>query len=134
MEHWTANYINRKYVPETYDCVGFVEQVMLERFSKTINMEAYRPSKEKARAKVMERAILTNIDRIAVPSDKREEGMGVLMIGAGSLDHIGILVYPARPTVPYVLHNFIRARHSVMTKVNELCQFGLKVEGYYEWI
>ena len=129
--HWSTPYIGRVYRAGVFDCLHLVELVQREVFGRAVDLPKDRPGGTSAR--VMGEQIREHLPRFArvVHSDAAAEGDLVLMIGAGYLDHIGVLVLQGGER--WVLHNFIRARQVVLHRLRDLGQWGLTVEGVYQW-
>lgn len=126
---WPAGYIGLPYRVGEFDCAHLVERVEREVFGRAIDLPKDRISD---RAREFSRQIGAHLPAFARRSDAPAEGDLVLMVGAGWLDHIGVLVREAGEQ--WVLHNFIRARSVVLHRVRDLPRHGLTFEGVYTWI
>jgi len=145
--HWSEGYIGLPYIPGAHDCAHLVERVQREIFGRAVAVPAERAGwrSRELSAQIAEAA--PGLARRRADPDTAHDGDPVLMIGAGRLNHIGVLVTPlgqpvaVQPTALRdavaecsVLHNFIRARQVVLTRVRDLPRWGLELEGVYAWL
>ncbi len=79
----------------------------------------------------MSKIISSNLDDYATPTEDPIEGDGVLMIGRGRTNHIGIVCFINKQL--YILHAMRNAKITVLHQLIELKHSGLIVEGYYKW-
>jgi len=128
-EHWAIAYVGRSYDKAGFDCAHLVELVLREQFGRQVRLPTDRP--ESNRARDMSTQIRCRLEEFAQISTNPAEGDGVLMIGAGYINHIG--VYCLISGRPYVLHNFINARQVCLHSWSELESWGMCVEGIYRW-
>lgn len=130
-QHWTAGYIGLPYIPGVADCAHLVERVQREVFGRELRLPADRPG---WRSRDLSDAIVAAqpdyADRRARAADA-QEGDAVLMVGAGRLNHLGVLVLMGAER--HVLHAFVRCRQVVLHRERELERWGLAIEGYYAW-
>jgi len=158
--HWSEGYIGLPYIPGAHDCAHLVERVQREIFGRAVAVPAERSGwrSRELSAQIAEAAPGLARRRTGEPQawdpravlqeqDDACDGDPVLMIGAGRLNHIGVLVTPlgqpvaVQPTALResvaecsVLHNFVRARQVVLTRVRDLPRWGLELEGVYAWL
>lgn len=125
---WPGNYIGMPYAVGRFDCAHLVEQVQREVFGRAIDLPKDRVSD---RARDFSAQIGQHLPAFATVSATPAEGDLVLMVGAGWLNHIGVLVREAGED--WVLHNFIRARAVVLHRLRDLPRHGLALEGVYKW-
>ncbi len=145
--HWSEGYVGLPYIPGAHDCAHLVERVQREVFGRAVALPTDRAGwrSRELSAQISEAA--PGLARRRVDLDTAHDGDPVLMIGAGRLNHIGVLVTPfgqpvaVQPTALRdsvaecsVLHNFIRARQVVLTRVRDLPRWGLELEGVYAWL
>lgn len=125
--HWSDAYIGREYIPGTMDCAVLAETVSREVFGRDVML----PGERAHGLRGLTAQIEALKDDLAEPVTAPEDGDAVLMIGRGSLDHIG--VYCLIDGVPYVLHAMRNAGQVVRHRLRELGGLGLRVEGYYRF-
>ncbi|MCE5182349.1 MAG: NlpC/P60 family protein [Betaproteobacteria bacterium] len=128
MAHWSDKYVGRPYIEGEQDCAVLAEDVQREEFGRQISL----PTERAAGLRGLSRQIESLKLDYAVPTDTPAEGDGVLMIGRGNLDHIGI--YCVIGGTAYVLHAASNARQVVRHRLRDLPGQGLPVEGFYKWI
>lgn len=127
--HWTGRYIGRPYVPGFFDCAHLVERVQREHFGRDVRLPQHRISE---RSRELSTQIAAEQGFFITPREGApEEGDCALMVGAGRLNHVGVVVLILGEV--WVLHNFIRARQVALHRVRDLDRYGLTVEGYYAW-
>jgi hypothetical protein len=134
-EHWSQQYVGRIYIEGEFDCADLARVVHREQFGREIRLPAHRWHAGLAgagRLRAMTAQIEALKDDYAVRTLQPREGDGVLLIGRGHLDHIGI--YCVIEGVPWVLHAASNARQVVLHRVRDLPAQGLTVEGFYRWI
>lgn len=125
--HWSAVYVGLPYVRDVFDCAGLVERVLTEVFGRGVNL----PKERAAQVVGLSTQIMRHQAEFARRVDAPVEGDGVLMVGRGRVNHIG--VYCALEEA-YVLHNMRNAGQVCLHRVRDLPRYGLVVEGYYRWI
>ena len=126
--HWSAGYVGLPYVKDEFDCAGLVERVLSEVFGWELNL----PKERAADLAGLSAQILDSQKDFALPVDPPLEGDGVLMVGRGRINHVG--VYCEIGGEGWVLHNMRRAGQVCLHRVREIDRYGLSVEGYYRWI
>lgn len=125
--HWSAAYVGLPYERDAFDCAGLVERVLREVFGREIALPKDRaPDVPGLSMQIAERR-----SEFARRIDSPTDGDGVLMVGRGRVNHIGIY---CRIDEGYVLHNMRNAGQVCLHRVRELDRYALFVEGYYRWI
>jgi hypothetical protein len=125
--HWSDAYVGEPYVKDTLNCGGWANVVQREVFGRDINLPTAEGSGPHAASATIKRLK----DDYAERTDDPRDGDGVIMIGRGGLDHVG--VYCVIHGEPWVLHAMKRVGQVVRTRLWELPNIGLKVEGFYQW-
>lgn len=128
MAHWSEAYLSLKYDAQSFDCAHLVEKVQLEQFGRTLNL----PKEHATNYREQQRQIATEKSNYADPTDKPEEGDGVLIISRGRAEHVG--VYCLIQGMAYVLHNPIAYGKVCLHRIRNLPAQGMTVEGFYKWI
>ena len=125
--HWSDQYMNRPYVPDTGDCAAFAELVAREVLGICPKLPEFHEDALRAQAAQIARAKADFAERVAEPI----EGHPVLLMSRGDLFHIGVMCQLAGEW--WVLHAdksfgaVIRQRLRAMTMVD------CKIEGFYRW-
>lgn len=127
MPHWSQRYVGRPYAAGVYDCAALVEAVQREEFNRALSLPAERPAGWRSLSALIE----LQKANFAAPTTSPVDGDGVLMVGRGYLNHLG--VYCVIGGRPWVLHNMKRAGAVVLHRARELERYGLRIEGYYRW-
>jgi hypothetical protein len=125
--HWSAAYVGLPYVRGEFDCAALVERVLREVFGREIHL----PKERAADVLGLSGQIAAHRAEFARRIDAPGEGDGVLMVGRGRVNHIGIWCFIDES---YVLHNMRNAGQVCLHRVRDLSRYGLFVEGYYRWI
>lgn len=125
--HWSAAYVGLPYMKDQFDCAGLVERVLREVFARELAL----PKERAADVAGLSVQIAAHRREFARRCDSPAEGDGVLMIGRGRVNHIGLWCFIDES---YVLHNMRNAGQVCLHRVRELDRYGLFVEGYYRWI
>lgn len=129
MAHWAEQYVGLPYIVGQRDCASFVQQVLRERFGRTVHL----PQEHACGARAQTAQILSLRDEFARPRKGRpREGDGVLMRARGRLAHLGI--YVQVEGVGHCLHAQQNAGHVCLHRLIDLPQHGLIAEGYYQWL
>lgn len=123
--HWAESYVGIPYIE--CDCAQLCVRVQQQKFKKLLTIPLYRPPGLRGISEMIDNLQDDFADKIDVPT----EGDGVLMIGRGRLNHIGIACYIRGQL--YVLHAMRSAGMTVLHNVNTLGNMGIEVEGYYKW-
>lgn len=126
--HWSAAYVGLPYVKDEFDCAGLVERVLSEVFGWELNL----PKERADDLAGLSAQILSVQKDFALPVDPPAEGDGVLMVGRGRINHVGVFCEIGGEG--YVLHNMRNAGQVCLHRVRELDRYGLRVEGFYRWI
>jgi hypothetical protein len=121
--HWSQRYVGMAYAQA--DCAALFERVQREVFGRDVRL----PSERASGIRGLSRQIDAHRFEYAVPTAAPNDGDGVLMIGRGQLNHIG--VYCLIDDHAYVLHAMRSAGYTVRHAVRELIHAGLRIEGYY---
>ena len=117
------------YDEATFDCADLVALVQRELFGRQIQMPGRRPRGTEGQAAIGE---------LSRPYGRRTEqpqdGDLVLMIehGHNRPGHAGVFFYLAHEA--WVLHANEKTGCSILHRVRELPDFGLRIEGYYRWV
>ncbi|HHJ11887.1 MAG TPA: peptidoglycan endopeptidase [Chromatiales bacterium] len=127
MAHWSDKYIGEPYIEGENDCAALVQRVLYVEFGVLVDM----PGERAAGLRGLTRQIEDNKLRVAEPVESPREGDGVLMMGRGSLDHVG--VYCEIAGEGWVLHAMRNARQVCRHRLRDLANLGLDVEGFYRW-
>jgi len=128
MSHWSDRYVGEPYEPLTRDCAAFAARVQLEVFGRTVKLPQLGTDDYRAIA----RGVSARAHEVVVRTDTPADGDGVLMMGRGYINHIGI--YTVMAGEPWVVHAFITCKSVVRHRLRMLPGFGLTVEGFYKWI
>jgi len=128
--HWSERYLNpvRPYIEDEKDCGYYAELVQREVFGREVHLPTDRAHGLRGKSKQIESLKFD----YGVPTDAPQDGDGVLMVGRGRLEHIG--VYCLIDDAAYVLHAMKRVGQVVRHRLRELPAQGLTVEGFYRWI
>ena len=124
--HWSAGYVGLPYVRGEFDCAGLVERVLTEVFGRQVSL----PKERAAHVVGLSVQIAEHRSEFARRIDSPSEGDGVLMVGRGRINHIGVF---CRIDESYVLHNMRNAGQVCLHRVRDLERYGLFIEGYYRW-
>ncbi len=134
MGHWSDAYVGLAYIEGAFDCGELARTVRADVFGRAIDLpteRGYRGLTGVAKVKAMHAQIALCKDDYATPTDRPEDGDGVLLVSRGRVDHIGI--YCLIGGEGWVLHATSGADQVVRTRVRELALYGYAVEGYYQW-
>lgn len=123
--HWAEAYVGTPY--SEFDCAELCKKVHLEQFNNKLSLPTYRPSNLKKISGLISELQDDFAEKVSTPV----EGDGVLMIGRGRLNHIGIACYINGQL--YVLHAMRNIGMAVLHNVNSLKNVGIEIEGYYRW-
>lgn len=126
MVHWSDQYVGKPCNPVTYDCAEFAKDVLHNKFNKYITI----PSRADT-LRGLSKQIESLKEDYAYPVGTPQEGDGVLMMGRGRLDHIGI--YCEINNIPYVIHAMRNCKQVVLTRIRDLDKIGLTFQGYWRW-
>lgn len=123
-------YVLIPYDAETFDCADLVLLVQCELFGRTVNIPGRRPRGARGSAE---------LHTLARPYARRRQGRAVdgdlvLMIDHGQQHpgHAGVYFFLAHEG--WVLHTNEKIGCSVLHRVRDLSGFGLRIEGFYEWV
>lgn len=118
------------YDPDTADCADLVVLVQRELFGRIVSMPGRRPRGAQGAAKLGELSAAYARRREGPP----EDGDLVLMFDHGQRNpgHAGVFFRLAHEG--WVLHSNEQNGCSVLHRVRDLVGFGLRIEGYYEWV
>ncbi|WP_140725469.1 C40 family peptidase [Pseudomonas sp. Hp2] len=118
------------YDEASFDCADLVVMVQRELFGREIELPSQRPRGVQGQAV---------IGRLSRSYARRREGSPqdgdlVLMIDHGQRrpGHAGVFFFLAHEG--WVLHTNEQNGCSVLHRTRELSGWGLRIEGYYEWI
>jgi len=125
--HWSSQFVGLPYSHDDMDCAALCERVQREIYGRTLRLPRERATGYRGQS----RQILAHRDAVATITETPREGDGVLMIGRGHINHIGI--YCMIGTEAWVLHAMKSAGHVVLHRLRSLPAVGLTVEGFYRW-
>lgn len=117
------------YDEDEFDCADLVALVQRELFGRQIQMPGRRPRGTEGQAAIGE------LSRpYARRTDTPQDGDLVLMIDHGHKrpGPAGVFFYLAHEA--WVLHANEKTGCSILHRVRELPDFGLRIEGYYRWV
>ena len=134
--HWSDAYVGRPWVEGRFDCANMACAVQAEVFGRRLGIPTerdYLGLAGLAKLRAMRGQLRSLKDDYADRIDEAaaQEGDGVLLIGRGKPDHIGILclIDGAR----WVLHAAAGPLQVVRTRWRELGLYGYAIEGCYRW-
>lgn len=125
--HWSDQYLNHKYVPETGDCAAFAERVAREVLGLAIAL----PTEHAVGLRSQAAQIAAHRAHFADAADTPEEGHPVLLRSRGDLFHIGVMCFLAHEW--WVLHADQGFGAVVRQRLRDLVRVDYKLEGYYRW-
>lgn len=118
------------YAADSFDCADLVVLVQRELFGRAVTLPGRRPRGARGAAELR---------CLARPYARRREGPPldgdlVLMIDHGQQHpgHAGVYFFLAHEG--WVLHTNEQTGCSVLHRVRDLSGFGLRIEGFYEWV
>jgi hypothetical protein len=116
------------YDERVCDCADLVVLVQAEMFGRQVRMPGRRPRGMEGQAALGELS-----ESYARKTDTPGDGDLVLMIEHGQKrpGHAGVFFFLAHEG--WVLHSNERNGCSVLHRVRELPDYGLRIEGYYAW-
>ncbi|WP_313642156.1 peptidoglycan endopeptidase [Stenotrophomonas sp.] len=117
------------YDEGTFDCADLVALVQRELFGRDVRMPSRRPRGAEGQAAIGE------LSRpYARRTDTPQDGDLVLMIEHGQKrpGHAGVFFYLAHEQ--WVLHANEKTGCSILHRVRDLPDFGLRIEGTYSWV
>ncbi len=122
-------YIGIPYCAETSDCGDLVASVRRDLFGHDVALPSPRP-----RGTAGSAAIDSGARELAHPTATPRDGDLVLMIDHGQKrpGHAGLWFWLDHEA--WVLHTSERLACSVLHRLRELPQWGLRVEGVYAWV
>jgi len=121
-------FVGIAYDQHEMDCVDLVTLVQRELFGRQVQMPGRRPRG------VQGQAALGELSRpYCRPTDSPQDGDLVLMIETPHKrpGHAGVFFFLAHEG--WVLHSNERNGCSVLHRVRDLPEFGLRIEGIYTW-
>lgn len=126
IEHFVAI----PYDEATFDCADLVVLVQRELFGREVRIPSKRPRGPEGAAALGELSRPYGRRREGPPQD----GDFVLMIDHGQRNpgHAGVFFFLAHEG--WVLHTSEATGGSVLHRVRDLPDWGLRVEGFYEWV
>ncbi|WP_312368124.1 peptidoglycan endopeptidase [Stenotrophomonas sp.] len=122
-------FVGIPYDEATLDCADFVLRVQKEFFLRDVSLPSSRPRG------VAGQAAIGELSRpFAQRTETPQDGDLVLMIEHGQKrpGHVGVYFWVAHEA--WVLHSNERNGCSVMHRVRDLPDFGLRIEGTYSWV
>lgn len=126
-------YVGLAYQPGVFDCLDLALQVQREVFGRAVALPAgcSRPGGARGQA----REIARWRDALARPLAMPVTGTGVLLWepdDGGRLWHIGTVFVHGGEV--WVLHNSFAMGCVALQRLTDLQRWGLRFEGYYEWL
>lgn len=121
-------YVGLPYCEDTMDCADLVVLVQKELFGREVSLPNGRPRGVQGSASIGAR-----LHAYAKPTEPPADGDLVLMRGIGKTKpgHAGVYFYLDRES--WVLHSNETNGVSVLQRVRELPDFGVIINGVYEW-
>lgn len=121
-------YMDVPYCEATFDCADLVERVQREMFGRRVALPTVRP-----RGRVGSAALAAGARELAHRTDTPSDGDLVLMFDHGQhrAGHAGVWFWLDHEA--WVLHTSERLTRSVLHRLRELPQWGLRLEGVYAW-
>ncbi len=135
MAHWSERYVGMPYVDGQLDCADMARLVQREVFKREVHIPGSRDYAGKsgyAKLRAQAEQIDRELPNAAEPTNEPKDGDGVLLVGRGYVNHIG--VYCVIGNEAYVLHAARNYKQAVLSRAREIEMHGLKIEGYYRWI
>lgn len=130
--HWSMKWLGRAFVPEKYDCLDFVQDVLRTDRGKEIRIP---PRRRGTTVRIMASGIAQLGGEVAVPRrDAVQEFDAVLMKPCGTRItgyHIGLAALVEG--VWHVLH-CVEGLGSVLYPASTIHHHGWEIEGYYRWL
>ena len=122
-------YVGLPYCEKTFDCADLVVKVQRELFGRDVTLPNGRERGVQGQAAIGHK-VGEYARRVELPSD----GDLVLMrqLGRKVAGHAGILFHIDHEH--WVLHSNETNGCAVLHRIRDLPGFGVKVEGYYEWV
>lgn len=122
-------YVGIPYDSDTCDCADLVVLVQRELFGREVRMPTARP-----RGRAGSEALGDLSRAYAVRTDTPTDGDGVLMFEPGQRTpgHAGVYFWLAHEG--WVLHSNEKNGCSVLHRVRQLPDYGLRIEGFYRWL
>lgn len=117
------------YCAATFDCADLVVLAQRELFGRDVQLPNGRPRGLAGSAAIGE------LSRpYGCRTDSPQDGDMVLMIESGTKrpGHVGVFFHLAHEA--WVLHTTQKTCCSVLHRVADLPDFGLRIEGYYAWL
>lgn len=117
------------YSEASFDCADFVALVQAELFDRAVRMPGARPRGVEGQAAIGELSMA-----YATPTPTPHDGDLVLMIEHGQkrAGHAGVYFRLAHEG--WVLHLPDKPSGSVLHRIRNLPDYGLKLEGTYAWV
>lgn len=121
-------YMDLPYCADTFDCADLVERVQREMFGRRVVLPTTRP-RGVAGSAALAACARELAHRTSTPSD----GDLVLMFDSGQQrpGHAGVWFWLDHEA--WVLHTSERLTRSALHRLRDLPQWGLRVEGTYQW-
>lgn len=121
-------WVGLRHDADAFDCADLVMLVQRELFGRELRLPSPRPRGTAGSA------ALPDLSRAyGTRTDNPRDGDGVLMLESGQkrAGHCGVWFWLAHEA--WVLHATEKTGCSVLHRVRELPDYGLRVEGYYAW-
>lgn len=125
--HWSSQLVGLPYEKGDNDCASFCVKAVKLATGKDIIFPSARAHSWRGYTE----QITAAKDAIAEQTLDPKDGDGVLMIGRGRLNHIGVFCDIRGGS--YVLHAMEVPGQVVLHAIHALSKINLRVEGYYTW-
>lgn len=123
-------YVGMDYVPGQFDCADLAVLVQREVFGRAVHLPTHPQGRATQRA-----AVLRHRDAVATRVDVPFTGAGVLFSAENQKGdtawHIGTAALHKGEV--WVLHNSYETGGVRLNRLQDLCRWGMKLEGYYAW-
>lgn len=117
------------YDKVNYDCADFVVDVQKRVFDRDVQFPTKRPRGQEGERR------LENLSKEYVQkTDSPKDGDLVLMydFGRSYPSHVGVYFWLSHEG--WVFHSNSKNGSSVLHRVRDLPEFGVRIEGYYQWL
>lgn len=128
MFHWSEEYLLNGQVGKL-NCAEFVEFLLNDRFKRKVQ---FPQTQSGGNIFGMTREIVENIPKfVGDKTNTPKDGDLVIMNAKRISTHVG--VYIEIDGIGFVLHTFYRSRSVLRTRLKDLHQVGLELQGVYQW-
>ena len=123
-------YVGKDYVTGQFDCADLAVLVQREVFGRAVHLPTHPQGRATQRA-----AVLRHRDAVATKVDVPFTGAAVLFSAENQKGdtawHIGTVALHKGEV--WVLHNSYETGGVRMNRLQDLCRWGMRLEGYYAW-